>query len=929
MLLCGIIDELQSDLSLSLSYFFCQAAGGYQLNTATSVLRGLIYHLASHNPQLMKYLRAEYDSKGKEIFDNHNTWKALCDVMTSMLNDSTLKNAILIVDALDECSVEREHLLKFISTTLPAKWIVSSRNWPDIEEVLNDAKQKVKIHLEINQSSVSAAVESYIKLKVDRLAERKRYDENIKAAVLKYLHSNANSTFLWVALVCQELSDPKTRKWNTITKLESFPPGLDALYGRMLEQIDESEDAELCEQILATALVVYQSVTLEELHALVEVLEKFERQEVQDAISLCGSFLAIHGNVVSFVHQSAKDYLLSERSTKILPSGMPHQHHVVFARSLKLLRVTLNRDIYGLLAPGSLITEVPTPNPDPLAPIRYSCIFWVDHLHESLAVFSGNDKLLEFFTEKYLQWLEALSLLHSISAGVKALRNLEIDLSEKGTQELQDIVKDAHRFLLFHVGVIETAPLQTYVSALIFSPTDSLIRRIFSREEPSWIEVKPRVEANWNACVQTLDGHNKPVTSVMLSNDGQRLASGSEDHTVKIWDAVSGMCLHTLESHDDRVTSIVFSNDGQRLASGSDDKTVKIWDATSGACQYTLEGHSGRVTSVVFSNDDQQLASGSWDKTVKIWDATSGSCLHTLESHDDRVTSIVFSNDGQRLASGSDDKTVKIWDVTFGSCLHTPKGHSGTVTSAVFSNDGQRLASGSDDMAVKIWDVTSGSCLHTLEGHSGRVTSAVFSNDGQRLASESDDQIVKIWDVTSGACQHTLEGHNDVVPSMTSTHNFRRSVLGFPYNTDMIPDTALYANLYTLLREPISPRPINSRLYPPAFPPSNPSTLIQSTIPPTNQTSVLSSNLPKFGFSDDRSWILEGQERVLWLPPDYRPNSTNESKDVVISGTKIAFCSLSYRIFFLRFQSTGWRGKSDTLPRSNLIGSYTCRHISS
>ena len=119
------------------------------------------------------------------------------------------------------------------------------------------------------------------------------------------------------------------------------------------------------------------------------------------------------------------------------------------------------------------------------------------------------------------------------------------------------------------------------------------------------------------------------------------------------------------------VRSVAFSHDSARLASASDDKTVKIWDASSGECLQTLEGHSGWVGSVAFSHDSARLASASDDNTVKIWDASSGECLQTLEGHSDRVRSVAFSHDSARLASASYDKTVKIWDASSGECLQT------------------------------------------------------------------------------------------------------------------------------------------------------------------------------------------------------------------------------------------------------------------
>jgi WD40 repeat protein len=149
--------------------------------------------------------------------------------------------------------------------------------------------------------------------------------------------------------------------------------------------------------------------------------------------------------------------------------------------------------------------------------------------------------------------------------------------------------------------VIAIAPLQAYASALVFSPEYSRIRELFKKEVPDWIISKPKMEANWDACLQTLEGHDGSVRSVVFSVDGQRLASSSNDKTVKIWDSHSGECLKTLEGHDGWVRSVVFSADGQRLASSSGDNTVKVWDVHSGECLKTLKVN--RVLTVDSTNN--------------------------------------------------------------------------------------------------------------------------------------------------------------------------------------------------------------------------------------------------------------------------------------------------------------------------------------
>ncbi len=110
------------------------------------------------------------------------------------------------------------------------------------------------------------------------------------------------------------------------------------------------------------------------------------------------------------------------------------------------------------------------------------------------------------------------------------------------------------------------------------------------------------------------------------------LASGSEDRTVKLWDASTGLCLKNLQGHTNWILSVAFSPNGNILATGSEDQTVKLWDVSTGQCLRTLQGHTGWVCSVAFDSQGTLLASSSADETIKLWDVTTGECLKTLLS---------------------------------------------------------------------------------------------------------------------------------------------------------------------------------------------------------------------------------------------------------------------------------------------------------
>ncbi|KOS36106.1 hypothetical protein ACN38_g13200 [Penicillium nordicum] len=236
MLLCGIIDELTRSFAsnTNISFFFCQATDA-RINNATAALRGLIFSLVDKQPPLLSHVQSQYVKAGKALFEDINAWNALSRIFTNILKDPILQSTYLIIDALDECTTGLPSLLDLIiqiSSDHPkVKWIVSSRNWPDIGERL-ETTQTALISLELNEKSVSEAVRKFIQHNVDKLARVKRYSDATRDTICRYLSSNSQGTFLWAALVCQDLC--RTSRWHALKRLETFPPGLNALYSRMM-----------------------------------------------------------------------------------------------------------------------------------------------------------------------------------------------------------------------------------------------------------------------------------------------------------------------------------------------------------------------------------------------------------------------------------------------------------------------------------------------------------------------------------------------------------------------------------------------------------------------------------------------------------------------------------------------------------------------
>ncbi len=272
--------------------------------------------------------------------------------------------------------------------------------------------------------------------------------------------------------------------------------------------------------------------------------------------------------------------------------------------------------------------------------------------------------------------------------------------------------------------------------------------------------------------IQQFRGHEGGITSVCFSPDGQNIGTGSEDRTARLWN-LQGENIQQFHGHEDWVTSVSFSPDGQTLATTSVDKTARLWNLQGETIQQ-FHGHENWVTSVSFSPDGQTLATTSVDKTARLWGLHRHK-IQEIRGHEDWVTSVSFSPDGQTLATGSRDNTARLWNRE-GHLVQEFKGHQSRVTSVSFSPDGQTIGTGSADKTARLWNLQ-GDVLGEFPGHQDWVTSVSFSPDGQTLATGSRDKTARLWNL-QGDLLREFPGHEDWVTSVSFSPNGQTLVTG-------------------------------------------------------------------------------------------------------------------------------------------------------
>ncbi|KAL3588056.1 hypothetical protein FPOAC2_13955 [Fusarium poae] len=655
----------QGDLGASFFFKRGEVDRGNLSKFVSTVARCLAWSTPAVAPYIRSAVNADpaiADKAVREQFEKLVREPLLKATATSLSRPSVF----IVVDALDECEKDADIklILQLFSNLrfagpLCVRVLVTSRPELPIRlgfSSIGNAHQDLILHkipLPIIEHDISVFLRHEFanirnNFNTDAVEELKLPMDWPGEANVGKLTKAAVPLFIFAATLCRFINDryigSPDELLQSVLNVAGTGQGskLDMTYSPVLrQQVLHRSGSERLDIIESFRLIVGTIVTLANplsMRALALLLD-VHVSKVTTRLSALHSVLDIPETLdapVRLLHLSFRDYLvgLEERELAEFRVEERHTHQILAKHCLRIMRGGLQKNICSLPFPGMRRSSVDFGQLEKRMPsqLQYACMHWAYHQTSGEPKLSDDKDVYGFLTTHFLHWLEAMSLLGRVKECLDTLRLLARWVETLEGSSLSTFVADAERFVQAYFSVAAETPLQIYC-CLAFVPRKSVVRRTFENFIPKWISNLPKVEENWDACLLTLEGHSSWVRSVVFSHDSKKVASGSDDETIRIWNAETGECERELKGHSSYISSVVFSHDSKKVASGSDDETIRIWNAETGECERELKGHISNVNSVVFSHDLKKVASSYDDGTIRIWNAETGECGDLVSLH--------------------------------------------------------------------------------------------------------------------------------------------------------------------------------------------------------------------------------------------------------------------------------------------------------
>lgn len=681
---------------------------------------------------------------------------------------------VVVLDALDECS-EAERLLDEIivqrwAQELPP-WLclaVSSRPENAIPSFVRDFHpSKLSLEDERNIHDIRAHFQHML----TGMAESELIETSAINESADILTERSEGLFLWASFLPDTLNEIHRDLQNPLTVTDilaedRFPVGLSGMFKKYFKRLRKTLATDNnYSKLLAPIVAAREPLRVE---VIQELLGIHSQREMHLLIGKARNLLTQTGNgSIGLVHKRMADWLTDYEVSYDL-SVEPIEGHEALANYCQANDTTFAYQhlIYHLVQANRRSEAI-------------QALDYFPWIQRAIRVGGDTPEERKAFMAVLIRDFNELSILYE-SDGAR-LMSKKISEFSKYPEELSSQV-------LSRIDENENRPLR-----------NTLIKP----NQPSLDPFKLSLPDPQSPLLRVLEGHEEQVTSVAV--DGQLVASGSEDTTLCIWDAVTGQQIFALTGHNDPILCVALA--GYYAVSGSgplykqdmredSDCTVRLWNVRTGQLKSIFSGHTDAVTSVAIQGE--YILSGSKDMTLRLWacDDTNSSLsvfndigspvlsvalyektvacgcydsmvhvwnlekpetkVHIFKGHSDSVNSV--SIDGDTLVSGSDDAIVCICDLETGAIIHSLE-HPLSVTGVSLKND--QLISGCWDKSIRIWDINTGEALHQFKGHSSAINSV--SSDGRWIVSGSDDATVRIWDASNDLQAHSRESHRYAV----------------------------------------------------------------------------------------------------------------------------------------------------------------------